>query len=421
VLSGDGTYRHYLARAVPILDRRGNIREWVGTSRDVTDRKHAEEARERLYQELRDNDKRKDEFLAMLAHELRNPLAAIGNAITLSTRSGLQEHIDWSMEVINRQIKHLSRLIDDLLDVSRISRGKIDLRRDLLDVTPIMDSAIDTVRPLIDERKHELTIAMERGTLWVNADPTRLEQIIINLLTNAAKYTHNRGHIGITARLEAGEVAITVKDTGVGIPPDRLPEMFELFAQGDRSLARSEGGLGIGLTVAKKLVELHGGRIVAKSEGIDKGSEFSVFLPAAQRPAEVKTAAKSPVAPGNSPTRILVVDDNVDMAKGMARLLTLVGHDVKVAHDGPTAIEAARAHQPDFILLDIGLPGMDGYEVASMLRNENCCRGATFIAVSGYGQDEDMRRSKEAGFHHHLVKPVDHDALMTIISAGVPG
>jgi CheY-like chemotaxis protein len=197
--------------------------------------------------------------------------------------------------------------------------------------------------------------------------------------------------------------------------------MFELFAQGDRSLARSEGGLGIGLTVAKKLVELHGGRIVAKSEGIDKGSEFSVFLPAAQRPAEVKTAAKSPVAPGNSPTRILVVDDNVDMAKGMARLLTLVGHDVKVAYDGPTAIEAARAHEPDFILLDIGLPGMDGYEVATMLRHESCCRGATFIAVSGYGQDEDLRRSKEAGFHHHLVKPVDHDALMTIISAGVPG
>ena len=226
----------------------------------------------------------------MLAHELRNPLAAMGNAVVLSTRSGLQEHIDWSMEVINRQIKHLTRLIDDLLDVSRINRGKIELRRDVLDATPILDSAVETVRPLVDERKHELSVSIDRGNLWVNADPTRLEQVVTNLLTNAAKYTENGGHIWLTAGHEGADVVITVKDTGVGIPPEKLPEMFELFAQGDRTLARSEGGLGIGLTVVKKLVQMHGGSVTAKSEGIDKGSEFSVRLPAAKRPAAASDA-----------------------------------------------------------------------------------------------------------------------------------
>ena len=228
----------------------------------------------------------------MLAHELRNPLAAMGNAVALSTRSRLQEHIDWSMEVINRQIKHLSRLIDDLLDVSRINRGKIELRRDVLDATAILDSAVESVRPLAEERKHKLSVSIDRGNLWVNADPTRLEQVVTNLLTNAAKYTENGGHIWLEAGRDGGEIVITVKDTGVGIPPDKLPEMFELFAQGDRTLARSEGGLGIGLTVVNKLVQMHGGTVTAKSEGIDKGSEFSVRLPAAKRPASVQAAGK---------------------------------------------------------------------------------------------------------------------------------
>ena len=352
----------------------------------------------------------------MLAHELRNPLAAIGNAVALAARSRLQEHIDWSMEVINRQIKHLSRLIDDLLDVSRINRGKIELRRDVLDATPILDSAIETVRPLIDERTHKLSVTIERGKLWVNVDPTRLEQVVTNLLTNAAKYTQNGGNIWLTAGHEEGDVVITVKDTGVGIPPDKLPEMFELFAQGDRTLARSEGGLGIGLTVVKKLIQMHGGTITASSEGIDKGSEFSVLLPAAKRPAAFQTPVTEPAASARSAARILVVDDNLDTARGMARLLNLLGHDVKAAHDGSEAIDVARAHGPEFVLLDIGLPGMDGYEVAAQLRQDGCCRGAVFIAISGYGQDEDRRRSKEAGFDYHLVKPIDHDALLTLLS-----
>ncbi len=416
-----GEYRHYLVRAVPLLDNAGNIREWIGTSNDITEQRQAEEARQRLYQQLQENDKRKDEFLAMLAHELRNPLAAIGNAVMLSTRSGLQEHVDWSMEVINRQIKHLTRLIDDLLDVSRISSGKIELRRDVLDATPILDSAVETVRPLIEGRKHELSVSIDRGSLWVNADPTRLEQVVTNLLTNAAKYTHNGGHIWLSAVHENGEIVITVKDTGVGIPADKLPEMFELFAQGDRTLARSEGGLGIGLTIVKKLVEAHGGRVMAKSGGIDQGSEFSVRLPAATPRSRIEQLVKGTPQPASRPARILVVDDNVDMARGLARHLMLLGHDVTIAHDGPEAIELGRQCRPEFILLDIGLPGMDGYEVANRLRHDGSCQDAILIAISGYGQEDDRRRSREAGFDYHLVKPIDHDALLTLFSETPPG
>ncbi len=369
----------------------------------------------RLYQELRGNDRRKDEFLAMLAHELRNPLAAISNAVTLSRRSGLREQVEWSMDVVGRQLKHLTRLIDDLLDVSRISRGKIELRRDLLDVAPILDAAVETVRPLVEERKHRLTVEVDRGGLWANVDPTRLEQVVTNILMNAAKYSENGGKIRISAALQEGQVAIAVRDTGVGIAPEKLPEMFELFAQGDRSLARSEGGLGIGLTVVKKLVELHGGTVTALSEGPGKGSEFIVRLPEAARPDPKRPRVARPEPAERRPARVLVVDDNVDTARGMARLLRLIGHDVRAAHTGPEAIEIARDFRPEFVLLDIGLPGMDGYRVASTLRGEEFGRDAVIVAVSGYGQDEDRRRSREAGFDYHLVKPVDHDALLGLL------
>ncbi|WZP00834.1 PAS domain S-box protein [Isosphaeraceae bacterium EP7] len=372
----------------------------------------------RLYQELRSNDESKDEFLAMLAHELRNPLAAIGNAVRLSSMSDAKEHVGWSMEVITRQMLHLSRLIDDLMDVSRITRGKIELRRDLMDATPILESAAATVGALVEERKHSLELDIDRGDVWVDVDPTRLEQVVVNLLNNAAKYSENGGHILLSARREGGEVVIGVKDRGVGILPDKLPAMFELFAQGDRSLARSEGGLGIGLTVVKKLVELHGGAIKASSEGPGRGSEFTIRLPAASRPTRTAPAPAGEARQGGGPSRILVVDDNVDTARGMARLLKIIGHDVAMAHTGPEAIEAARVHRPSVVLLDIGLPGMSGYEVAAQLRHEDACEGALIVAVSGYGQDEDRRRSKEAGFDHHLTKPLDHDVLLALISVG---
>jgi PAS domain S-box-containing protein len=405
---------------VPVIDQDGAVVAVAGTTRDVTERQQAEQAIREQAQRLREADRRKDEFLAMLAHELRNPLAAIGNAVSLTTKSGLQQHIDWAMGVITRQMKQLTHLIDDLLDVSRISRGKIDLRKDVVELTPILESAMATVAPLIGERKHTLETAIEPENLWVNVDPTRLEQAVVNLLNNAAKYSENGGHITLSARTIHNEVIISVLDRGLGIPPDKLPQMFELFAQGDRSLARSEGGLGIGLTVVKKLVEMHGGRVEAKSDGPGKGSEFTIWLPRAKKPSYVRPVAKpkgSATVPSKA-ARILVVDDSEDTARGLARLLTLLGHDVAVSHNGIDGIEAARSLRPEFVLLDIGLPGMDGYEIATRLRQDESCKNAVIIAISGYGQEEDRRRSKQAGFDHHLIKPLDQDALLSILSAG---
>lgn len=385
--------------------------------KDITDHTRAEKERERLVEQLRDADKRKSDFLAMLAHELRNPLAAITNASTLMSMTDKPDTIEYCKETIGRQTKHLSRLIDDLLDVSRINQGKIDLLTDRMEATPAIESAVQTVKPLVDERKHTLDVRLDRGTLWVNADATRIEQVVINLLNNAAKYSENGGHIWLTACREGDEIVIRVKDAGVGIAPEKLPEMFELFAQADRSSARSEGGLGIGLTLVKSLVEMHGGVITASSEGLGKGSEFVVRLPAVTPPAAVAVAsvAKGP-SDAMQPVRILVVDDNADTARSMARLLKLMGHHVTTAHSGPEAIDAASAHPPEVVLLDIGLPGMDGLEVAKRLRTLSLCENAVIVAVSGYSQEGDRRRSREAGFDHHLAKPIDIDVLRSILS-----
>ncbi len=414
----DGSVLPIEDTAAPIKDDdTGTIRGVVLVFHDVSVNRAADQERERLCHELRETDKRKDEFLAMLAHELRNPLAAIGNAVSLSTLSGLQEHIDWSMEVISRQIRHLTRLIDDLLDVSRITRGKIELRRRVLEATPVLESAVETVRPLIEARQHTLDLEIDRGELWVNADPTRLEQVVVNLLNNAAKYSENGGRVWLIAARQGEEVVITLRDRGMGIIPKKLPEMFELFAQGDRSLARSEGGLGIGLTVVKKLVLLHGGSVTGRSEGLGKGCEFTVRLPAARRPAGVEPTPRTPEGPpARRSSRILVVEDNVNTARGIARLLELLGHEVWTAHNGREALAIARDRGPEFVLLDIGLPEMDGYEVARRLRQVESCRHAVIVAVSGYGQDEDVARGRVVGFDHHLVKPIDHDALLMILS-----
>ncbi len=409
VRRADGVYRWFLVRALPMKGADDRVLRWFGTSTDVEDMKQANKA-------LQDADLRKDEFLAMLAHELRNPLAAVNNAVTVLKLSDVAENREWASDVVERQVKQLSRLIDDLLDVSRIRSGKIRLRRELVDAGPILAQAVELTRPLIEERRHRLTVAVDHGVLPVDADPIRLEQIAVNLLTNAAKYTDAGGRIWLTARREGGDIAIRVRDDGIGIPPDKLPEMFQLFAQGERSIARSEGGLGIGLTIVQRLAEMHGGSVSATSQGFGWGSEFTILIPAASPARAAESVASAPTRGAARGTRILVIDDNVDTARGMARLLKLLGNDVRFAHDGPSGVEIGRAFLPDFVLLDIGLPGMDGYQVAETLRSDGRLRQVVIIAISGYGQEEDRRRSKAAGFDHHLVKPVDHDALLVLLS-----
>jgi len=369
-----------------------------------------------LNSQLQTTVQTRDHFLAVLSHELRNPLAAIRNAVTLATRSGTRENLEWSRDVTARQVMNFAHLIDDLLDVSRVSQGKLHLRKEVVDVGAILTHAVEAVRPLVEERKHELLVSFTAPDLKIEADSTRLEQILVNLLTNAAKYTPSEGRIRLIAGPEGDEFVCRVKDNGVGIPAELLPRIFDLFVQSDRSLARSEGGLGIGLTLVRSLAELHGGTITATSDGPDRGSEFVLRLPAAITPAT--PGSGSPGGPAKRQPRglpILVVDDNEDTARGMAKLLRLSGHTVWVAHTGPDALALAREHRPEVMLLDIGLPGMDGYELASELRQEEWSKDSVLIAVSGYGEAQAREQSKKAGFHHHLVKPVNFDTILALV------
>jgi signal transduction histidine kinase len=374
----------------------------------------------RLYQELREDDRRKDEFLAMLAHELRNPLAAIDGAVQVAEGAGADEQLAWAREVIGRQTKQLSRLIDDLLDVSRITQGKIRLRKGPLDLAAAVAGSVESVRPQVDARRHTLEVDVGPVPLPVEADPSRLEQVLGNLLTNAAKYTPDGGRIRLSARREGGEVVVEVEDNGVGIDPEMLPRIFDAFTQVEQTIDRSQGGLGLGLTLVRRLVELHGGSIAARSEGPGRGSTFTVRLPAADRDAASRRPGREGPAsrdPSRPRPRVLVVDDSADTARAMVRLLGAQGFDVRVAHDGRAAVDAARDHRPDVILLDIGLPGMNGYEVARAVRRDPDLAGVTLIAISGYGQDHDRRRSADAGFDHHLVKPVDYGVLYALLDA----
>jgi CheY-like chemotaxis protein/two-component sensor histidine kinase len=354
----------------------------------------------------------------MLAHELRNPLAPVRNALhVLRMKCVGDPLVERLGEMMTRQVGHLARLVDDLLDVSRITRGKVELRKEHVALESVVARAVEATRPLIDARHHELSISIPPEPICLDADPTRLVQILVNLLTNAAKYTAEGGRIWLTASREGSEAVVSVHDTGIGIPPHMLPKVFDLFTQDDRTLDRAEGGIGIGLTLVRSLVELHGGSVLATSAGPGRGSEFVVHLPALpydpSRKDADKVADQSPWAP---PRRVLIVDDNVDSAESLAMLLSLTGHSVRTAHDGPSAIQAARAHWPDVILLDIGLPRMDGYEVARRLRQEPEMAAVMLIAMTGYGQDEDRRKTREAGFDLHLVKPVDADELTHIFA-----
>jgi PAS domain S-box-containing protein len=416
LIARDGTQRPIDDSGAPIKEKGGATTGVVLVFRDITERKRLEQELRRRLAELAEADRRKDEFLAMLVHELRNPLAALSSAVQVTALTGAQDQLDWCMDVINRQVKHLSRLIDDLLDVSRITRGKIQLRKARLDLAAVLKSAIELARPMIEARRHELMVDIAPGPLPTDGDRVRLEQVVTNLLTNAAKYTENGGHIWLSAQREDQAIVLKVRDDGMGIAPEQISGMFELFAQGDRSLARSEGGLGIGLTLARSLTELHGGRLTATSPGLGKGSEFEVRLPVAQ-PLPDATPGTKLRGEQDLPRglRVLVIDDNVDMARGLARLLKLLNHAVWTAYDGPSGIDAARAHRPDVVLLDIGLPGMDGYQVAEQLRREDFGRNAHVIAVTGYGKAEDRLRAHTAGFDHFITKPVDYSTLLSLM------
>ncbi|HYO12101.1 MAG TPA: PAS domain S-box protein [Thermoanaerobaculia bacterium] len=385
---------------------------------DIRDRRQLERELERRLEELAEADRRKDEFLAMLAHELRNPLAAISNAgLVLGERRGEDSRSAELLGVIGRQIRHLSRLVDDLLDVSRFTHGRIVLRKAAVELAPVVAGAVETARPLLEARGHSFSVSLPDEPLWLEADATRMEQVLANLLNNAAKFTEPGGQVGLSVEREGDDVLLRVRDTGVGIPPDLLPRIFDLFVQGERSLDRAHGGLGIGLTLVRSLVERHGGTVAAASEGPGRGSEITVRLPLLPDAArDAPAAAAVPPEKRRETVRVLLVEDNEDAAAALAELLRIWGHRVAVVHDGPSALQAARAEQPDVVLLDIGLPGMDGYEVARAFRELPGLEEVTLVALTGYGQDSDRLRSSLAGIDHHLVKPVDPDQLRRLIA-----
>ena len=383
----------------------------VNAAVDITERKAAEDA-------LHEADRRKDEFLAMLSHELRNPLAAISAALQLLGMRGLDDpKMERARDAAERQARHMARLLDGLLDVARVTRGTIALHTQVVALDGIVATAVDTARPAIVAKGHELCVLLPPDPLRLQADPPRLVQVVANLLDNAAKYTPAGGHILVSAGRENDEAVMRVRDDGIGIPVDLLPRVFDLFTQGERSPARSEGGLGIGLTIVNKLVALHGGRVEAHSDGPGKGSEFVVRLPLL--PAQARHAEGADQEAGTRPPlRVLVVDDIADAADVLAMVVEVDGHDAQVARSGPAAVELAAAYRPDVVLLDLGMPGMDGYEVARRLRRQQGGERMTIIAVTGYGQDEDRERTRAAGFDHHLVKPVDMDALRRLLQQG---
>jgi signal transduction histidine kinase/DNA-binding response OmpR family regulator len=374
----------------------------------------------RLYRDIQQADRHKNEFLSMLAHELRNPLAPIRNAVQiLRLRGSTDAELEQVRDLIDRQVQQLIRLVDDLLDISRITRGKIRLQTEAIDLAVVVARAVETNRPLIDGRRHELTVTLPAEPVRVEGDPVRLAQVLGNLLNNAAKYTEEGGSIWLTVERAGDEAMLRVRDTGVGIPEEMLGSVFDLFTQVDRTLDRSQGGLGIGLTLVRRLVEMHSGRVQVFSAGPGRGSEFVVRLPAlvgGRRPPPTGNGVVSSLARSGR-ARVLVVDDNRDAADSLALLLRLAGHEVCVAHDGPTAVALAADFGPQLVLLDIGLPGMDGYAVARRLRAQPNAHKTLLVALTGYGQEEDVRRSREAGFDHHLVKPADPEALATVFAA----
>ncbi len=406
----DGEYHWFKTRGVPIRDEQGKIIYWFGTCTDIEDVKRMEAA-------LREADRRKDEFLATLAHELRNPLAPLRNGLqVMKLARNNTDALEQTRAMMERQLGQMVRLIDDLLDMSRISQGKIELRKERVVLTQIIQQAVETSRPLIESSGHDLTIHVPSAPVYVDADVTHLAQAFANLLNNAAKYTPRGGRVTLTVERQNSEAVVSVRDTGVGIPAHMLPRVFEMFTQVDRSLEQSQGGLGIGLSLVKKLVEMHGGSVEAQSDGHGMGSEFVVRLPVVLSLAGPPRDKDSEGGGATARRRILVVDDNRDAAISLAMMLRLMGNETQTAHDGQEALELAAAFRPDVVLLDIGMPKLNGYEVARRIREQSWGKNLVLVAVTGWGQDDDRRRSRESGFNVHMVKPVDPAKLEKLLA-----
>lgn len=399
-----GAWVHLWDQSYVLRDGNGQPIRVVGFSSDVTASRKAEEA-------LREADRRKDEFLALLAHELRNPLAAAAGAVNLLDLDPTRT--ERAQEVLRRQLDQLGRVVDDLLDVSRISNGKIRLQKEPLDLVQVIRRAVAAAEPAADARDHEIRTALPATALGVVGDAVRLEQILSNLLGNAIKYSDRGGLIRVQAQAQDGEVVVTVQDTGIGIAPEMLSRIFDTFAQSEQALDRSQGGLGLGLSLARGLAGMHGGTLTARSEGPGKGSEFELRLPALDEPLPAPEPAPAP-APAEA-RRVLVVEDNADAAWAIREILEFCGHEVLVSANGREGLQMALERRPEIVLLDLGLPGLDGFQVARELRKTETGRGMVLVALSGYGQPHDHEQSRAAGFDRHLVKPVGLDSLLEVL------
>ncbi len=415
--NGTAGLRVYDYILVPVIGANGDVVAVAGTTRDVTERQQVEQSMREQAQRLSESDRAKDEFLATLSHELRNPLAPLRNSLSLLRLRQDKDPLNTPIhEMMERQVNHLVRLVDDLLEMSRTNGGNFALRHERVEVSSVVRNAIETSEPLIQAGRHKLTVSLPERALWLEGDPVRLAQILANLLNNAAIYTDRGGRIDVDVREDQGSVIIGVRDNGAGIAPEALPRMFEMFSRGDRASRRGQAGLGIGLALARRLAQMHFGILSARSDGPGQGSEFSVRLPLAadQQRSDPLDNADNARLPHH---RILVVDDNKDAGDSLGLILRVLGATVRIARDGAEALEIYAEFEPDVVLLDIGMPGMDGYEVARTLRATYTQRQATIVALTGWGQDNDRRQAKEAGFDHHLIKPAEIGELRKLLLA----
>ena len=414
MLGVDGRYHHVLAQGVPIRDADGRIQRWAGINLDISRLKNTERA-------LLEADRRKDEFLATLAHELRNPLAPIRNAVRiLDSNAADERQRKWGRAMTSRQVQRMALLLDDLLDMSRITRGQLELKKDYVDLKAVIGVAVETARPLIDAKRHQLVVNLPAENIRLEADPLRLSQVIGNLLTNAAKYTDPEGRIELDARIANAELLIAIRDNGIGLGEEVIPALFTMFSQVNSAIDRAEGGLGIGLALVKGLVSLHGGRVEVRSEGLGRGSEFIIHLPHKLLvPAETReesTAAAPAASPITRRERLLVADDNRDAAESLGMVLRFMGYEVEVACSGAEALEIAARDKPRAAIIDLGMPGMSGHEVAQRMRREAWGQHALLIALTGWGQEQDKLAARAAGFDDHLTKPVDPEEIGRVLA-----